>query len=165
MSGWSDEREQGLRQSGWSDDAIADYKVGYEQALTAMKAAPVQRPAAEGRGWFPVGEHYPRNSERGVWERESFAGQLSRVLPAPDDAAELAEARRLQDDREYRYGNRLDLQTCLMAVRHNGPRSLTVSGTTGEVCQVLQSAGIPVVVAQEYAPPALAGGQAQVTRV
>lgn len=165
MSEWSAEREAEFRESGWSDAEIRDYKAGYEHALEAMKAPPVPvRRQAEGRAWFPVEEHYPRNSERGQWERESFAGQLSRVLPAPDDAAELAEARRLQDDREYKYGNRLDLHTFLMAVRHSGPRSMELSGSTADVAGVLRNAGIPVVVAQEYAPPALSG-DVRITRV
>jgi hypothetical protein len=165
MSEWTAEREAELRESGWSDAEVRDYKRGWEAAMPEQRSwAPVAPPPPEPPRYVQLAEHFPRNSERGRWQRETFAGHLSQALPPADDAAELAEARALRDDREYRYGNAPDLKVCLAAVRHSGPRGVTLSGTTAEVAGVLRQAGIGVVVAQEYAPAALAGN-AKISRV
>lgn len=158
MSEMSAEREAELRAAGWTDHEVADFRVGYEHALEAMKAPPLPAPAppSEGPGWFAVADHFPQASERGRWQRETFAGALSRLLSPPDDAAELAEAGRMQDHREYVYGNRPDLGTCLVATRHSGRRGVTVSGSTAEVAQIFRNAGIGVVVSESFDPPSTA---------
>lgn len=167
MSAWTPEREAELRSSGWSDSDIRDYKRGWEKGLEGDRfKLPPQQPRPEPRvQQMPTTFHHPRNSERYRWQAETFAGHLSQLLPPADDDAEaLAEARRLREHREFCYETEPPpLRAFLAAVRHGGPRGVTVSGTTAECAQILRSAGIAVRVGVDYEPAALAN-DAKVTR-
>lgn len=166
MTAWTAEREQELRASGWSDAEVRDYKRGYEQALAKAQAPlpPALPPERRPEQWFPVQQHYPRNSELGVWQRSTFARQVSTLFPLVEDAEDLTAAKAMQDDHEYRYNTRPPLGAFLAAIRHARPRGMTLSGTTPEVAGMLRNAGVAVKVAESYDPPQVAAPP-KITRV
>lgn len=165
MTEWSEQREAELREAGFSEAEIRDYRRGFESDAPEPRSwLPDARPAREAPQYLNVADHFPPHSERGQWQRDTSAGRLSRLLPPVEDAADLAAAKELQDQREYTYGNRPELQACLTAVRHTGPRVMEITGTTEEVAQMLRAAGLGCRIVQEYDPPAVAPGS-HVTRV
>jgi hypothetical protein len=67
--------------------------------------------------------HYAPGSELGKWQSGTWAGRLTRYLAPVDDAAELAEARRQREAREYAYETEPPpLSTFRAAVRHTAAR-------------------------------------------
>jgi hypothetical protein len=86
--------------------------------------------------------YYSGNSDRARWQRETPGGMLSRLAPEAEEAAELAEAKRMADEHEFAYGSRPDLGVFTAKIRHEGPKGVCFSGTTREVADQFRMAGL-----------------------
>jgi len=135
-------------EGGWSDAELAEYRRGLQSAVAVRPVSmPVTHDVTEGKPVRLV--KYARakaSTSYGRWQRETLAGALSEYEPMPDPAAELAEARALQDDYAVAYAERpRETAECLRAVqsRHRGQ---WLTGTTGDIAQWLADVGIAAAV-------------------
>jgi hypothetical protein len=153
--------DEELRDAGWGEREIREYRRGYDSALSRIPASAygtAEQIRAGAPRWIP-GEPgaFSGNSTRAQWQRGTVAGRLSLMFPQPDEARELADAKELADRHEFAYGRRPDLQECLAAVRHNGPRGMDLRGEAAEIGMHFRAVGLPYAVVHQIDQPESGG--------
>jgi hypothetical protein len=152
---WSEAREAELRDSGWSEGEIRDFRRGYERGPDLSKesmstARPAPLPAF-------TGVQAPRvvsRGDRGTWARSTVAGKLASVVSpdAPDEGArELAAAKKLIDDHEFTYGRRPSVTEARMVVGRRSDGAV-LGGTAEEIGRVFAMAGLPFGIETQVKP-------------
>jgi hypothetical protein len=152
--------DEELRSQGWDEKDITAYRRGWQEAEETVRTAqlPAARPEAPPPARYLPAEPfiYSGNSDRARWQRETLGGRLSMLLPQPDEAAELANAKQLADHLEVTYGNRPDMGQCLAKVRRETPH-YAIEGTAEEIGGVFRQVGLPFAVVHEVQAPQSGG--------